>query len=152
MNQFAASEARNEAIAADARKLTRTIVCGVLAGAYRGRDISERALLTHVFVVTPGAPDRVLCHRVPVENLCYDQPLDTPPTCPECAKRFAKPIVGEGWEFQGNSGAWHAAIVEHVGRKFFSYRFIGGRTTYETHIGNPSWRRLSAERIKELET
>ena len=61
-------------------------VVGVLAGAYRGRDISARTLLSHALV----AGDEVsLCRRVPLGNLC-DQDLGGEPTCPACAKRLQK--------------------------------------------------------------
>jgi hypothetical protein len=65
---------------------------GVLAGRYRGKDISERALLTHTVVV--GADDRdvrVLCgFRVEGMADSYSAPaeLNDPPTCARCLARW----------------------------------------------------------------
>jgi hypothetical protein len=59
----------------------------VLAGAYRGRDIGERTLLTHVIV--DGA-EKSLCRKLDAGRLC-DQAIDAPlPTCPVCAKRLPR--------------------------------------------------------------
>lgn len=69
----------------------------VLAGAYRGRDISERALLTHSILVDGVHPDgtelRVLCGQ-PLEHMAdaYSHPdmIDEAPTCPRCLLRWEK--------------------------------------------------------------
>lgn len=58
----------------------------VLAGAYRGADISRRALLTHVIEL--GATSS-LCGRVSEDHLC-DVRVDALPTCSTCLKRLAK--------------------------------------------------------------
>lgn len=63
---------------------------GVLAGAYRGRDVSKRPLLTHTVSVDErgymnGGP---LCNRVPADHICDDdRDTEARPTCPVCAKR-----------------------------------------------------------------
>jgi len=58
----------------------------VLAGAYRGKDISKRALLTHASA-DGGATS--LCRKVKQDSLC-DVELDTVPTCPYCAARVQR--------------------------------------------------------------
>jgi len=60
---------------------------GVLAGAYRGRDVSKRALLTHSVELVGGREVRVLCGRVPLDSVTWDAHEDVPPTCPICIKR-----------------------------------------------------------------
>ncbi len=59
-------------------------VHGVLAGAYRGRDISTRALLRHAS--TDGAETSV-CKRA--RNLC-DAEETGEVDCPECLTRIAR--------------------------------------------------------------
>ena len=64
-------------------------VRGVLAAAYRGKDLEDRALLTHAAELDArGDESRALC-RVPVDSLC-DDPVYAAPTCPVCAKRAAR--------------------------------------------------------------
>jgi hypothetical protein len=66
---------------------------GVLAGAYRGKDIGERALHTHVAVYDDaGYVARTLCRRVKPDNMADDD-AGPVPTCPECAKRLPRFIV-----------------------------------------------------------
>jgi hypothetical protein len=72
-------------------KLTAAQLAGieirsVLAGAYRGRDISARALHTHA--VVEGAASS-LCKRIDDGHLC-DINEGGEPTCPECVRRLAK--------------------------------------------------------------
>lgn len=65
---------------------TRYSVHGVLAGAYRGRDVSQRATLTHAIIV---GEDKSLCRRIEAGRLAgYSDSPD--PTCPECASRLAR--------------------------------------------------------------
>jgi hypothetical protein len=66
---------------------------GVLAGAYRGKDIGERALLTHAVAVdAQGSEVRVLCGRVKLDHVvdCYADDINKPPTCPNCLERMPK--------------------------------------------------------------
>jgi hypothetical protein len=56
----------------------------VLAGAYRGKDIAARALLTHW--LAEGA-EKSLCKRIADESLCDIGGPEV--TCPECARRMA---------------------------------------------------------------
>lgn len=56
----------------------------VLAGAYRGKDISTRTLLTHASQ-DEGATS--VCKRA--KNLC-DLAKPVPVTCPLCLERIAK--------------------------------------------------------------
>jgi len=65
-------------------------VRGVLAGAYRGRDLGERELRTHV--VRDGAA-RSLCGRIEDEHLvdrCGADPAGSWPTCPLCSERLSR--------------------------------------------------------------
>lgn len=63
----------------------------VLAGAYRGRDISRRALLTHtVFVDSKGDDVGVGCRQL-LDNMADHfsgdaESRDAAPTCPTCLK------------------------------------------------------------------
>ena len=62
---------------------------GVLAGAYRGKDIEARALLTHLYFPETG---RSGC-RQPGDRLVDEyghtaRELASRPTCPVCAKRW----------------------------------------------------------------
>jgi hypothetical protein len=67
----------------------------VLAGRYRGKDISERALLTHTVVVDADDRDvRVLC-GFRVEGMAdkysaSEAERSGPPTCPRCLERWEK--------------------------------------------------------------
>jgi hypothetical protein len=58
---------------------------GVLAGAYRGKDVSARALLTHASLDGNTA----LCKTVRPGALC-DMVEDGPLTCPVCQARLAR--------------------------------------------------------------
>ena len=71
------------------------IVCGVLAGRYKGKDIGERALLTHALA---DGDTKAFCRRIEEEALVPDvpEPPGTPPTCPVCAERYAKWIATKG--------------------------------------------------------
>lgn len=55
----------------------------VLAGAYKGKDIEERGLLTHTVDTEAG---KSLC-RVKFDNLTDVGEADSEPTCPICRKR-----------------------------------------------------------------
>jgi hypothetical protein len=67
-------------------------VRGVLAGAYHGRSVSERALLTHVAVLdASGYPVRTLCNRVPADNLA--DVMGGAPSCAECAGRLGRMLA-----------------------------------------------------------
>lgn len=57
----------------------------VLAGAYRGRDISERALLRHA---SQDESHTAVCKTVKADTLC-DVVEDGPVTCPVCLQRIA---------------------------------------------------------------
>jgi len=72
---------------------------GVLAGAYRGKDISARALLTHSVGIVTREGDGfevegfVLCRGVNVDHIVDSlgytaEERATRPTCPRCAERF----------------------------------------------------------------
>ena len=68
---------------------------GVLAAAYRGKDVAERALLRHVAILDgDGYAARTLCNRVPSESLA-DQD-DGKATCPACLERFGRFVEGAG--------------------------------------------------------
>lgn len=61
-------------------------VRGVLAGAYRGKDVEDRVLLRHALL-----PDeeKTLCRRVLEERLCdVDEPEE--PTCAVCLERLER--------------------------------------------------------------
>ena len=68
---------------------------GVLAGAYHGRDIGERELLTHAVLVDAGQDVRTLCSQ-PVENMADRhsvrllEDLYEAPTCPVCYPKWAR--------------------------------------------------------------
>jgi len=68
---------------------------GVLGGAYKGKDIGERALLTHIaFISAEGYTIRTGC-AVKADNLVdeYAHAEDertSRPTCPTCAKKWDK--------------------------------------------------------------
>jgi hypothetical protein len=59
-------------------------VHGVLAGAYRGRDIGERALLNHA---SQDDGRTALCRKVKADSLC-DWP-EAEVTCQACLQRIA---------------------------------------------------------------
>ncbi len=60
-------------------------VRGVLAGAYKGKDVAARELLSHYW--EEGAA-KTLCNRVPEASLADVGP--SVPSCTECKARFAK--------------------------------------------------------------
>lgn len=60
-------------------------VHGVLAGAYRGKDIGARALLNHASQDESGT---AVCKTVKPGMLC-DMPEDGPVTCPVCLQRIS---------------------------------------------------------------
>ena len=62
----------------------------VLAGAYRGRDVGARALLTHIVEVRGGQDVRVLCRRVKLDSLCDIPEAVGAANCPECTRRLDK--------------------------------------------------------------
>jgi hypothetical protein len=62
-------------------------VHGVLAGAYKGRDIEERTLLTHVSLTESW--DTALCRNVK-PGMLADLTEPGPPTCKRCAVIWEK--------------------------------------------------------------
>jgi hypothetical protein len=72
----------------------RLVACDVLAGAYRGKDISARPLHTHAVILSrDGYPQRTLCRRVPVDHLSdLDRALGDV-TCPECKRRIPAVVM-----------------------------------------------------------
>ena len=61
-------------------------VRAVLAGAYRGKDVGERSLLTHAWV---EGESKTICRRVPESSLCdIDRPES--PTCMICLGRVER--------------------------------------------------------------
>ncbi len=65
---------------------------GVLAGAYRGKDIGNRSLRTHLVSIDANDNDlRTACSQ-PVVNMVdsYADPVGNHarPTCPKCAERW----------------------------------------------------------------
>jgi hypothetical protein len=65
--------------------LTPYTVHGVLAGAYRGKDISARALLRHA---SQDESYTAVCKTVKADTLC-DMVEDGDVTCPVCLQRIA---------------------------------------------------------------
>lgn len=61
-------------------------VHGVLAGAYKGKDISERALLNHA---SQDDSATAVCKTVRQYSLC-DMVEDDAVTCPTCLERIAR--------------------------------------------------------------
>lgn len=61
----------------------------VLAGAYRGKDLEERALLAHV---SEDGGLTALCRKVKADHLC-DEAVDDMPSCPECLRRAGRKIL-----------------------------------------------------------
>lgn len=59
---------------------------GVLAGAYRGKALEERTLLTHA---SQDEAHTSVCKRVKIGMLC-DQITNRPVTCSVCLERIAK--------------------------------------------------------------
>lgn len=57
---------------------------GVLAGAYKGRDISKRKTHTHA---SADEGDTAVCGKVLPGDLC-DLVEDGEPTCPVCRRRI----------------------------------------------------------------
>lgn len=97
-------------VSVEIRHLSRVIVCmttyqtrQVLGGAYRGRDVGSRPLLTHLVLresvwnvgnqVHQDQDVKSGC-RQPVDNLAdeYSDPEgnDKRPTCPTCARKWDK--------------------------------------------------------------
>lgn len=64
----------------------------VLAGAYRGKALEERALLIHLAEVDEReSVVRALCRGVKAESLITDSgDIEREPTCPACIERVAK--------------------------------------------------------------
>ena len=58
----------------------------VLAGVYRGKDISERVLLTHAVSAESG---KAAC-GIRADNLTDDGRGETEPTCPRCLVAWLK--------------------------------------------------------------
>lgn len=76
----------------------------VLAGAYKGKDISERPRLTHVVEIDERDREvRVLCRIVRLDSLC-DRVVESGPTCPRCAAALEK-ILGSGFKEHGGRGS-----------------------------------------------
>lgn len=69
---------------------------GVLGGAYKGRDISARALLTHLCAVdADGMEYKVGCSGVKLDSITdqfghTEEGLKARPTCPICAAKWDK--------------------------------------------------------------
>lgn len=61
-------------------------VHGVLAGAYRGKDLSERTMLRHA---SQDNGETAVCKRVKQCGLC-DWKEAEPVTCPECLARIER--------------------------------------------------------------
>jgi hypothetical protein len=67
------------------------ITVGVFGGAYRGKKLENRNLLTHLVEEESGTP---MC-RIPADNLCNRldhsaEEVIARPTCPICAKKWDK--------------------------------------------------------------
>lgn len=68
---------------------------GVLGGAYKGKSVGTRALLTHdVEVDAEGFEIKVSCRGVQLDHI-VDQSADPeghdkPPTCPRCLQKWQK--------------------------------------------------------------
>lgn len=70
-------------------------VSDVLAGAYRGKDVGERMLLTHAIGSNPHGPTpaKTLCNRIKSDQLTDlggNYPAGSVPTCSICRERLAK--------------------------------------------------------------
>jgi len=96
---------------------------GVLAGAYRGKNVDQRSLITHT-CDTEDPDERSLCKRVKPGHLVDEYgmtqaQLSAPPTCPNCLTRDPRfkgtgmePnadlewIKGDGVDQDGHSLAW----------------------------------------------
>lgn len=64
---------------------------GVLGGAYRGKSVSKRELLTHAYEVTEGkwGAEKSLCGKIKAESLS-DEDEHAWPSCAACANRLTK--------------------------------------------------------------
>jgi hypothetical protein len=64
----------------------------ILAGAYRGRSVSDRPMRTHVaLVLDDDTVSRTLCNRVDRDSLADAGATPTDPnlaTCPTCARKL----------------------------------------------------------------
>jgi hypothetical protein len=71
-------------------------VAPVLAGAYRGKDVSNRTLLEHAVPIDAegGLAGGSLCKRIPEERLSdwIDRDLSHV-TCPECQRRLPAVVL-----------------------------------------------------------
>lgn len=70
--------------------------CAVLAGAYKGKRLSQRSTLTHTVRLNEGRFAEVLCGTVDLDSMAdseADDP-DAPPTCPRCAKKDPRRPAG----------------------------------------------------------
>lgn len=104
------------------------VTLGVLAGAYRGRDLDYRSTLTHLVEVSDGwrsppwrwVGDKTVCRRVPLDSVVDEgsagsgEGLAFAPTCPICLERYNTVLETIGYE-------------EHVRRLNEYYESIFGR-------------------------
>jgi hypothetical protein len=70
-------------------------VYGVLAGAYRGKDIGKRTLLTHAVAINEAGRcvgEKTLCRSIDLDSMCTDPgtQYSEPPTCTKCKLRLGK--------------------------------------------------------------
>lgn len=67
---------------------------GVLAGAYKGKRLEDRALLTHAIGVDGYGrrASKSLCGRIAEDRLA-DDASETLPTCPLCAERLPRALM-----------------------------------------------------------
>lgn len=76
------------------------VTLGVIAGAYRGKDLDDRSLLTHLIEVKGDhwVGEKSVCRRVPLDNIVDEgsardaKELAESPTCPLCRERYQKLI------------------------------------------------------------
>lgn len=61
-------------------------VHGVLAGAYKGKKLEARALLTHA---SADGGTTALCGTIKADSLC-DEVLDETPSCTRCARKAVR--------------------------------------------------------------
>ena len=78
----------------------------VLGGAYRGKDVGDRELLTHLVRRDEnGNPAKVMCGGVKCEHLTdesgFDEGHKEPPTCPKCKEHYDK-LVPHGLKLSGS--------------------------------------------------
>jgi len=98
------------------------VTLGVLAGAYRGQDLDDRSMLTHLVEIADGrwVGDKTVCRRVPLDSVVDEgsvadgEGLAFAPTCPICLERYNTVIETIGYE-------------EHVRRLNEYYESIFGR-------------------------